>query len=48
MRAIDVYMELMVVRVRTQLHDLTVAVRHTQGTDQKVFKDFLTGLQGDE
>ena len=27
---------------------LTVAVRHTQGTDDKVFREFLNGLQGDD
>lgn len=48
MRAIQVYAELIVMRQRQQLHALTVAVRHTQGTDVKVFREFLNSLQGDE
>jgi hypothetical protein len=24
-----------------------VAIRHSQGTDARVFREFLTGLQGD-
>lgn len=47
-RAIQVYADLGTIRQRRQLYDLTVAVRHTQGTDPKVFKEFLSGLQGDD
>jgi hypothetical protein len=35
-------------RRQEQLFDLTVAVRHTQGTDTKVFREFLKSLQGDD
>jgi hypothetical protein len=48
LRAIQVYVELINVRERQNLHALTVAVRHTQGADAKVFREFLTSLQGDE
>jgi hypothetical protein len=48
MRAIDVYVNLIQTRLRQSLHDLTVAVRHTQGSDAKVFREFMTSLQGDE
>jgi hypothetical protein len=48
MRSVQVYVDLIALRERRQLHDLTVAVRHTQGTDAKVFREFLNGLQGDE
>lgn len=47
-RAIQTYVELISTRLRQELYALTVAVRHTQGTDQKVFKEFLTSLQGDD
>jgi len=46
--AIQTYVDLITARQRQRLHDLTVAVRHTQGTDSKVFREFLTSLQGDE
>jgi len=48
MRAIQVYVDLILVRQQKQLHDLTVAVRHTQGTNAKVFREFLNSLQGDD
>jgi len=44
----QVYLDLILLRQRRQLYDLTVAVRHTQGSDNKVFKEFLGSLQGDE
>jgi len=46
--AIQTYVDLITARQRQRLHDLTVAVRHTQGTDSKVFREFLTSLQGDD
>jgi len=46
-RAIQVYVDLIHARNQRSLHDLTVAVRHTQGSDAKVFKDFLASLVGD-
>lgn len=48
MRAIQVYTDLIQARERQRLYDLTVAVRHTQGVDQKIFKEFLKSLEGDE
>jgi len=36
------------VRQQQELYALTVAMRHTQGTDQKVFKEFLLSLSGDD
>jgi hypothetical protein len=48
LRVIQVYVDLITVRVRQQLHALTVAVRHTQGSDAKVFREFLKSLEGDE
>jgi len=48
LRVIDAYIELIAQRLQHELHDLTVAVRHSQGTDAKVFRQFLESLQGDE
>jgi len=48
LRAVRVFVDLIAIRQRRQLHDLTVAVRHTQGSDAKVFREFLNSLQGDE
>ena len=42
------YVNLILVRSRQELYSLTVAVRHTQGSDTKVFREFLTTLSGDE
>jgi hypothetical protein len=47
-RAIQVYVDLIQTRQRQDLHALTVAMRHAQGADQKVFKEFLTSLQGED
>lgn len=44
----QVYVDLIQARQKTELHALTVAVRHTQGTDSKVFKQFLMGLEGED
>ena len=48
LRAIQVYVDLILLRGRQELYSLTVAVRHTQGSDAKVFREFLTSLSGDE
>jgi hypothetical protein len=48
MRVVEIFIRLAVKRERQQLFDLTVAVRHTQGMDAKVFQQFLNDLQGDE
>jgi hypothetical protein len=48
MRAVQVYADLIVARQQSELHALTVAIRHSQGTDQKIFKQFLESLQGDD
>lgn len=46
--AVQVFVDLIQTRKREELHALTVAVRHTQGTDAKVFREFLRNLLGDE
>lgn len=46
--AIQIYVELIRAREQQELYALTVAVRHSQGTDQKVFREFLTSLEGDD
>jgi len=48
MRMVQIYAELIALRQRQELHALTVAVRHTQGSDAKVFREFLKSLSGDE
>jgi hypothetical protein len=49
MKAIQIYVDLATHRLRQSLHDMTVAIRHSQGTDAKVFREFLNSLlQGDE
>jgi len=40
-------MDLIELRQRRELHALTVAVRHTQGADAKVFRQFLESLGDD-
>jgi hypothetical protein len=45
---VQIYVDLITTRQQQELYALTVAVRHTQGTDAKVFREFLTSLQGDE
>ena len=48
LRAVQVFVDVLRVRQQQELYALTVAVRHTQGTDQKVFKEFLLSLSGDD
>ena len=48
MRAAHTYAELITARQRQELFALTVAVRHTQGSDAKVFREFLNSLSGDD
>lgn len=48
LRAVDVYVGAIVKRQRQWLADLTSAIRHSQGTDPKVFQQFMRDLQGDE
>lgn len=47
MRAVQAYVDLIQMRLQQQLHDLTVAMRHSQGMDAKVFREFLKGLSGE-
>lgn len=48
MTVIQIYVDLITERQRKELYALTVAVRHTQGSDAKVFREFLNSLQGDD
>lgn len=47
MRVVQLYVDLIQKRRSQMLHDLTVAVRHSQGTDAKVFREFMTSLEGE-
>lgn len=42
--AIVHYSEMVMKKRNKALHDLTIAVRHSQGTDPKVFQKFLNTL----
>jgi hypothetical protein len=48
MTAVQIYVDLIIARQRRELYALTVAVRHTQGSDAKVFREFINSLSGDE
>jgi hypothetical protein len=43
-----VYVETITIRLRQELHAITVAVRHTQGSDAKVFREFLNSLVSED
>jgi hypothetical protein len=45
MRSIQLFVELIGKRKKSDLLSLTIAVRHTQGTDNKVFRQFLAALE---
>jgi hypothetical protein len=47
MGAVQIFIDLIQRRRQQALYDLTVAVRHTQGSDLKVFKEFLNSLSGE-
>lgn len=45
MPAIQVLLDMARDRHKEQLHDLAIAVRHTQGTDAGVWKKFIKSLE---
>jgi hypothetical protein len=47
MRQVQVFTDLIETRTRERLRSLAIAIRHTQGSDDKLWNEFIDGQLGD-